>query len=73
MVVRVDHTTPVRKGNNTATAWAALQRALTAREPACRDDPRFLADGRDRGQTHHRTLRDICASCGVLTELTLSL
>ena len=47
-----------------STAWDALQGALTAAEPSCRDDARFTADAlspRDQA-----ALATVCADCPLL-------
>lgn len=49
-----------------ANAWADLQRALMASDPACRDDARFVDDG--RSATANRDLASVCASCPILAE-----
>lgn len=46
---------------STATAWAALQDALTSSVPSCEGDPRFTAETSE----HDAALRKICAGCPV--------
>ncbi|WP_144877529.1 WhiB family transcriptional regulator [Microbacterium sp. 1.5R] len=49
-----------------SAAWAELSRALLAHEPACRDDPRFIDDG--RSDAANRDLAPVCSSCPVQVE-----
>ncbi len=47
-------------------AWQALQQALTTSEPACRDDSRFLNDG--RADVLRADLATVCRACPILVE-----
>ncbi|MBT2485633.1 MULTISPECIES: WhiB family transcriptional regulator [unclassified Microbacterium] len=47
-----------------ATAWQALQIALTANTPSCNGDERFISETAD----HDAVLRKICDSCPVLVQ-----
>lgn len=49
-----------------ATAWTELNAALLAHEPACRDDIRFVDDG--RSDAANRDLQPVCSSCPIFEQ-----